>query len=50
MELPGICKELAMKAAGLVVVSGPTVSGKSTTLAAMAAAHQCQQDVPHTHH
>jgi twitching motility protein PilT len=35
LELPGICKELAMKPRGLVVVSGPTGSGKSTTLAAM---------------
>jgi len=35
LELPAICKELAMKPRGLVVVSGPTGSGKSTTLAAM---------------
>jgi twitching motility protein PilT len=35
LGLPGICKELAMKPRGLVVVSGPTGSGKSTTLAAM---------------
>jgi twitching motility protein PilT len=35
LELPGMCKELAMKPRGLVVVSGPTGSGKSTTLAAM---------------
>ena len=35
LELPGICKELALRPRGLVVVSGPTGSGKSTTLAAM---------------
>jgi twitching motility protein PilT len=35
MELPSICKELAVKKRGLVVVTGPTGSGKSTTLAAM---------------
>lgn len=35
LELPDICKELAMRQRGLVVVSGPTGSGKSTTLAAM---------------
>jgi len=35
LELPGICKELALKPRGLVVVTGPTGSGKSTTLAAM---------------
>ncbi|MFC1993191.1 type IV pilus twitching motility protein PilT [Chloroflexota bacterium] len=35
MKLPEICKELVLKQRGLVVVSGPTGSGKSTTLAAM---------------
>lgn len=35
MQLPDICKELVVKPRGLVVVSGPTGSGKSTTLAAM---------------
>jgi twitching motility protein PilT len=35
LELPAICKDLATKPRGLVVVSGPTGSGKSTTLAAM---------------
>jgi len=35
LELPGICKDLATRPRGLVVVSGPTGSGKSTTLAAM---------------
>ncbi len=35
LELPEVCKELVLKPRGLVVVSGPTGSGKSTTLAAM---------------
>ncbi len=35
LELPDMCKELILKRRGLVVVSGPTGSGKSTTLAAM---------------
>lgn len=35
LELPAICKELALKPRGLVVVTGPTGSGKTTTMAAM---------------
>jgi len=35
LGLPVVCKELVFKPRGLVVVSGPTGSGKSTTLAAM---------------
>jgi len=35
LELPQIFKQLAVKPRGLVVVTGPTGSGKSTTLAAM---------------
>jgi twitching motility protein PilT len=35
LGLPGICTELIMRPRGLVVVSGPTGSGKSTTLASM---------------
>jgi len=35
LGLPKICKELVLKPRGLVVISGPTGSGKSTTLAAM---------------
>jgi len=35
LGLPEVCKELILKPRGLVVVSGPTGSGKSTTLAAM---------------
>jgi twitching motility protein PilT len=33
--LPQVCLDLAMKPRGLVLVTGPTGSGKSTTLAAM---------------
>jgi pilus retraction protein PilT len=35
LELPQVCKELVLRPRGLVIVSGPTGSGKSTTLAAM---------------
>ncbi|UCE02753.1 MAG: type IV pilus twitching motility protein PilT [Candidatus Latescibacterota bacterium] len=35
LGLPDICKKLAAKPRGLVLVTGPTGSGKSTTLAAM---------------
>ena len=35
LGLPEICKTLAMKGSGLVIVTGPAGCGKSTTLAAM---------------
>jgi twitching motility protein PilT len=35
LGLPRICKDLIMKPRGLIVVTGPTGSGKSSTLAAM---------------
>ncbi|TFG50394.1 MAG: type IV pilus twitching motility protein PilT [Anaerolineales bacterium] len=35
LGLPQICRDLALKKQGLVLVTGPTGSGKSTTLAAM---------------
>ncbi|MFC1942096.1 type IV pilus twitching motility protein PilT, partial [Chloroflexota bacterium] len=35
LGLPEICKELISRPRGLVVISGPTGSGKSTTLASM---------------
>jgi twitching motility protein PilT len=35
LRLPDICKELILKPRGLVVVTGPAGSGKSTTMAAM---------------
>ena len=35
LNLPLVCKELVMKPRGLVLVTGPTGSGKSTTLASM---------------
>lgn len=35
LELPRLCKELAMRPRGLLIISGPTGSGKSTTLAAI---------------
>lgn len=35
LKLPAILKEMAMKPRGLILVTGPTGSGKSTTMAAM---------------
>ena len=35
LNLPPICKSLALKPRGLILATGPTGSGKSTTLAAM---------------
>lgn len=35
LGLPAICKELIARPRGLLIISGPTGSGKSTTLAAM---------------
>lgn len=35
LGLPSVCKSLALKTRGLVLVTGPTGAGKSTTLAAM---------------
>ena len=35
LNMPDVFKELAMKPRGLILVTGPTGSGKSTTLAAM---------------
>ncbi len=35
LGLPEICKTLALRKRGLVIITGPTGSGKSTTLAAM---------------
>ena len=35
LELPQICKDLILKPRGLILITGPTGVGKSTTMAAM---------------
>jgi len=35
LGLPKVCKELALRPRGLILITGPTGSGKSTTVAAM---------------
>jgi twitching motility protein PilT len=35
LRLPPVCQELALRPRGLILITGPTGSGKSTTLAAM---------------
>ena len=35
LELPQVCKQIVQKPRGLILITGPTGSGKSTTLAAM---------------
>ena len=35
LGLPDVCKDLILRPRGLVMISGPTGSGKSTTLASM---------------
>lgn len=35
LQLPDVCKTLALKESGLVIVTGPAGSGKSTTLSAL---------------
>ena len=43
LGLPAVCKELALKPRGLVLVTGPTGSGKSTTLATMVDLINCTE-------
>ncbi len=43
LNLPAVCKELVLRPRGLVVVTGPTGSGKSTTLAAMVNHLNCKE-------
>lgn len=44
LNFPGAIKQLARKRRGLVMVTGPTGSGKSTTLAAMVNQINCEAD------
>ncbi len=46
--LPAVLKKFAMLNRGLVVVTGPTGSGKSTTLAAIV--DYCEQKPQRPHH
>ena len=46
LKAPAVFADLAMKPRGLVLVTGPTVSGKSTTLAAMVN-HRNENDMGH---
>ena len=50
LGLPQAVLDLCFLSKGLVLVTGPTGSGKSTTLAAMVDSHQPQPDRPHHHH
>ena len=49
LGLPPIVAELAKKPSGLVLVTGPTGSGKSTTLAAIIDKINTEQRLPHHH-
>ncbi len=49
LDLPPILKELCERERGLVLVTGPTGSGKSTTLAAMVDHHQQHLGRAHPH-
>ncbi|WP_201409124.1 ATPase, T2SS/T4P/T4SS family, partial [Mycobacterium paraintracellulare] len=46
LKAPAVFADLAMKPRGLVLVTGPTGSGKSTTLAAMVN-HRNENDMGH---
>ncbi len=50
LDLPKVVEELAMEPRGLILVTGTTGSGKSTTLAAMIDYINQKQDHPHHHH
>ena len=43
LNLPGICQRLVLEPRGLIIVSGPTGSGKSSTLAAMIEYLNCHE-------
>ena len=50
LGLPPICRELISKTQGLILVTGPTGSGKSTTLATMVDTINTHAQGPHHHH
>ena len=50
LGLPDVLKNLAMEKRGLVLVTGATGSGKSTTLAALVDWRNEQHRGPHRHH
>ncbi len=44
LGLPRVCEDLVMKKDGLIILTGPTGCGKSTTMAAMLNYLNCQQE------
>ena len=50
LELPDVMLDLCTLKQGLVLVTGPTGSGKSTTLAALGQAHHSHAGSEHHHH
>ena len=50
LGLPPVLRDLSLRHQGLILMTGPTGSGKSTTLAAMIDLINTQPGLPHHHH